>query len=36
MKQPTPKKRQTKKDKEEEKKDKKDFQISPLYWKVEK
>ena len=35
MKQPTPKKRQTKKDKEEEKK-KKDFQISPLYWKVEK
>lgn len=34
MKQPTPKKRQTKKDKEEEKK-KKDFQISPLYWKVE-
>ena len=34
MKQPTPKKRQTKKDKEEEK-TKKDFQISPLYWKVE-
>lgn len=34
MKQPTPKKRQTKKDKEE-KKDTKDFQISPLYWKVE-
>lgn len=35
MKQPIEKKRQTKKDKEEEKK-KKDFQISPLYWKVEK
>ena len=34
MKQPIEKKRQTKKDKEE--KQKKDFQISPLYWKVEK
>ena len=35
MKQPIEKKRQIKKDKEE-KKNKKDFQISPLYWKVEK